>query len=54
MDGASDNLSLFTIIHLDRIVSKAMLKKYIYWEVQIVGRMLKALLLTEYFTLPFH
>ena len=27
MDGASDNLSLFTIIHLDRIVSKAMLKK---------------------------
>ena len=56
MDGASDNLSLFTIIHLDRTVSKAMPK------INLLGgtdcgtylRRMLALLLTKYFTLPFN
>ena len=54
MDGASDNLSLFTIIHLDRTVSKAMPKTNLLGGTDC-GTYVKSTVANQiFFTLTFH
>ena len=54
MDGASDNLSLFTIIHLDRTVSKAMPKINLLGGTDC-GTYVKSTVANQiFFTLTFH